>query len=71
MRVTSRAGFVERMTNTEVKVYSTVGGEDAISSCGKIIAGKIADIFKRFVRNHIRVIFANSSKMTGNFHNLL
>ena len=34
----SREGwvFVERMVNTEVRVYSTVGGENDIASCGTI-----------------------------------
>ena len=34
----SREGwvFVERMVNTEVRVYSTVGGQNDLASCGKI-----------------------------------
>ena len=34
----SREGwvFVERMVNTKVKVYSTVGGENELRSCGTI-----------------------------------
>ena len=34
----SREGwpYAERMVNTEVRVYSTVGGENELASCGKI-----------------------------------
>ena len=34
----SRPGkaYAERMENTEVRVYSTVGGENNLASCGKI-----------------------------------
>ena len=34
----SRKGyaFADRMVNTEVRVYSTVGGENELASCGKI-----------------------------------
>ena len=32
----SRVGFPHRMVNTEVKVYSTVGGEVELASCGTI-----------------------------------
>ena len=38
VNIISRAGleYVKRMVNTEVRVYSTVGEENELASCGKI-----------------------------------
>ena len=38
VKMTSRAGFsfVKKIVNTEVRVYSTVGEENELASCGKI-----------------------------------
>ena len=49
VEMTSRkGGYVTRMKNTEVRVYSTVSGETEVASCGKI-SGKLMeglDFFK-------------------------
>ena len=49
----SGSWFVERMVNTEVMVYSTVGGENKLASCGKI-TGQTS----RFFRNKIIILYS-------------
>ena len=43
----SRAGYLHRLENTEVRVYSTVSGETEVASCGTVTGiNKILSLFK-------------------------
>ena len=46
VEITSRVGdkYVNRMKNTEVLVYLTVGGETEVSSCGKVPGKKCSTL---------------------------
>ena len=48
VKMTSRLGlgFVTRMVNTEVRVYTTEGGETEVTSCGKITGKSREQKFK-------------------------
>ena len=54
VKMTSRAGHgvVARMVNTEVRVYTTEGGETEVASCGKITGKKKGNLHFYIIRNN-------------------
>ena len=60
--MTSRPGgmFVKRMVNTEVRVYSTVSGENELASCGKIAGGSLDNQSNQFISQVLQGILEKS-----------
>ena len=65
VKMTGRAGYVELIVNTEVRVYSTVSGETEVDSCGKITGASSFKVMKvlESITNSFKQIWPANSPM--------